>query len=220
VEHHADLKKIIGLYSGNFGIELSDSQVDQFLAYLVEIIRWNKITNITAITEPKHIVIKHFLDSLTALKATDFVHGGVVCDIGSGAGLPGIPIKIVRPDLKIVLVEPNKKKSSFLVSIIGQLRLEGVFVFSGSIAEYIKHPSLLPIDIAVLRALRLDEVGRFIAKILGPNGKIVTYRTSNLVGEEPAHDLVLESMKDFVLPEDCGKRIVTIFKSAHSGISS
>lgn len=213
MEHSAELKRIIRLYSEGFGIELSNDQIDQFFTYLLEIVRWNKITNITSITKPRHIVIKHFLDSLTALKATEFCQGCIVCDIGSGAGFPGIPIKIARPDLKIVLVEPNKKKCSFLVSIVGQLRMEDILVFSGSIEEYRSHPSFLPVDVAVLRALRFDEVDGFIAKILRPDGRVVIFRGSSLVEERPAHGLAFDSIKEFTLPEDFGRRILTIMKS-------
>lgn len=220
MEQRGELKRLIRLYSENFGIELSGDQTNQFVQYLTEIIRWNKVTNITSITDPKHILIKHFLDSLTALKTTEFVHGGAVCDIGSGAGFPGVPIKIVRPDLRIVLVEPSKKKCSFLVSIIGQLRLEGVSVFSGSIEEYMRNPLFLPFDIAVIRALRLEQVDRFITRILSSNGKIVLYRTSNLIGGESSRGLVRETLKDFTLPDNCGKRTIAVFKLASSEASS
>lgn len=199
-----------------FDVGLSNSQVDQFLAYLSEIIRWNKITNITSITEPRLIVIKHFIDSIVALGATKFSYGNLVCDIGSGAGLPGIPIKIVRPDLKVVLVETNKKKCSFLTSVIGQLRLESISVFQGSIEQYAKKSPLAAVDIALLRALRLDEVKRHLLRVLNSKGKIVLYRTPNSKRIEELTDFIIESEAAYSLPEQCGDRLLTVIKSTSS----
>ena len=96
------------------------------MRYLAHLIEWNKAINITTIINPKEIIIKHFVDSLGALIATSFPQNGVVLDIGSGGGFPGIPLKIVRSDMRLVLVEPVQKKSSFLNSVIGLLKLHDV----------------------------------------------------------------------------------------------
>lgn len=99
------------------GIELTGRQVEQFEAYTSLLLEWNDRFNLTSITDPAEIVTKHFLDSLTCLTAAKFPKGAVVADIGTGAGFPGVPIAIVRPDLKIVMIDATKKKLAFLDEI-------------------------------------------------------------------------------------------------------
>jgi 16S rRNA (guanine527-N7)-methyltransferase len=99
------------------GIELSREQVEQFFVYTQLLLEWNEKFNLTSIIDPEQIAIKHHLDSLTCLAAAHFPKGALVADIGTGAGFPGIPLAIVRPDLKLVLVEATKKKLSFLEEV-------------------------------------------------------------------------------------------------------
>lgn len=93
---------------------LSDLKMQQFLKYAELLIEWNKKINLTAITEPKDIVIKHFFDSLLALDVYDIPQNATVIDIGTGAGFPGMPIKIVRPDIKMTLLDSLNKRVKFL----------------------------------------------------------------------------------------------------------
>ena len=108
---------------------MTAEHVSKFMIYLKQLKEWNKTTNLTSIVKDEEVVIKHFIDSIAAIKAENFVDGSLIFDIGSGAGFPGIPIKILRPDLRLVLVEPSKKKSSFLRYIIGLLKLRDVDIF-------------------------------------------------------------------------------------------
>ena len=103
------------------GFPLEPAQVDQFVAYWRELKRWNARMNLTSIREDREIIIKHFLDSLSVLQCFDIKPGDSVIDIGTGAGFPGLPIKIYIPDIKLVLVEPSLKKVSFLRFFISQL---------------------------------------------------------------------------------------------------
>ena len=103
------------------GFPLEPAQVDQFVTYWRELKRWNSRMNLTSIRTDREIIIKHFLDSLSVLQCFDIKPGDSVIDIGTGAGFPGLPIKIYIPDIKLILVEPSSKKVSFLRFLISQL---------------------------------------------------------------------------------------------------
>ncbi len=103
------------------GFPLEPVQLDQFVIYWCELKRWNSRMNLTSIRTDREIIIKHFLDSLSVLQCFDIKPGDSVIDIGTGAGFPGLPIKIYIPDIKLVLVEPSLKKVSFLRFLISQL---------------------------------------------------------------------------------------------------
>ena len=100
---------------------LEPAQVDQFVTYWTELKRWNSRMNLTSIRGDQEIIVKHFLDSLSVLQCFDIKPGDSVIDIGTGAGFPGLPIKIYIPAIKLVLVEPSLKKVSFLRFLISQL---------------------------------------------------------------------------------------------------
>ena len=103
------------------GFPLDPVQLDQFATYWRELKHWNSRMNLTSIQEDQEIIVKHFLDSLSVLQCFDIKTGDSVIDIGTGAGFPGLPIKIYNPDIQLVLVEPSLKKVSFLRFLISQL---------------------------------------------------------------------------------------------------
>jgi len=158
VEHESELREFTISAARELGLTIGENHVEQFMCYLAHLIEWNKAINLTAIIEPKEIIIKHFADSLVALAATSFPQNSVVLDVGSGGGFPGIPLKIVRSDLRLILVEPNQKKCSFLNSVIGLLRLHGVSTFGGTIEQYTEQSISHSIDTVVVRALKYDEI--------------------------------------------------------------
>ena len=100
--------------ASDMGIDLSDAALSRFEKYLGFLIEKNKVMNLTAITEPTEIIRKHFLDCLTPLTTPYFKNRSKVIDIGSGAGLPGLPIKIARPDIDVKLVDSSQKKVGFI----------------------------------------------------------------------------------------------------------
>jgi 16S rRNA (guanine527-N7)-methyltransferase len=138
------MKKLIE-GAGKLGIELSARQAKQFELYYQELIEWNKKINLTAITDYSSVQVKHFLDSLTitlALPGKEVERPGFnIIDIGTGAGFPGLPFKILFPQLRLVLIEPTTKKTAFLRHIIHKLELENVEVLN-SRAEEAAHLSL------------------------------------------------------------------------------
>ncbi len=116
------------------GFSYSKEQINAFITFLSELKKWNRAYNLTALKTDEDIIIKHFLDSLLYLKALE-VHpirkqknsnGVKIADAGTGAGFPGIPIKIIKPEIDITLIEPSRKKTAFLRHIIRVLKLKGI----------------------------------------------------------------------------------------------
>jgi len=122
------------------GLHLTPQQYEQFRLFYQELIEWNRRLNLTAITGYEAVQVKHFLDALTVVLAVKSPLGrGIrLIDVGAGAGIPGIPLKIVMPDIELVLLDATKKKAGFLEYISGRLDLKGVAVVVGR-AEEIAH---------------------------------------------------------------------------------
>ncbi|MFN3395641.1 MAG: 16S rRNA (guanine(527)-N(7))-methyltransferase RsmG [Thermodesulfovibrionales bacterium] len=154
-------------------------QIKAFMTYLEELKRWNRAYNLTSIRKDEDIIIKHFLDSLLYLRALP--EGKiVVMDVGSGAGFPGIPLKIVRPEIRLFLVEPSRKKAGFLMHIIKTLRLQDVDV----IEKRIEDVSGLEVDVALTRAL--FDVKDFYKKachLLKEDGRLILSKGPKLEEE-------------------------------------
>lgn len=157
----------------------SDESAAKFILFLKELKKWNRTYNLTAITENEDIIIKHFLDSLLYLC---FIPKSRidVCDIGSGAGFPGLPIAIVRSDLKITLIEPSVKKAAFLRHITRILFLENTCIIE-SRAEDVKG---ILFDIAVTRALfSIEKLIKKAWHIVKQNGIFILNKGPAIVDE-------------------------------------
>ena len=105
------------------GIKLTAQQADQFQTYMELLLEWNEKINLTAITQPEEVVEKHFLDSLTLLSWGKLKQGAKVIDVGTGAGFPGIPLKIARPDIDLTLLDGTMKRLNFLGEVCTALKL-------------------------------------------------------------------------------------------------
>jgi len=212
VEHELDLRKFTIRSVRELGLIIGETHADQFMRYLAHLIEWNKSINLTTIIDPKKIIIKHFVDSLVGLVATDFPKHGMVLDVGSGGGFPGIPLKIVRSDIRLTLVEPTQKKCSFLNSVIGLLKLQDVSTFCGTIEQYAKQPLSDVIDVVVVRALKYEDIGKHLPALLTSRGKVVLYRTEIIKNKDIGKEFHLVSETDLMLPERSGKRVVTVIE--------
>ena len=212
MEHKLELQKITIRSIRELGLAIEEVHTEQFLRYLDHLVEWNKIVNLTSITEPNEIIIKHFADSLSALVATSFSKNCVVLDVGSGGGFPGIPLKIMKPDMRLVLVEPVQKKCSFLNSVVGLLKLHDVSIFNGTIEQYSKWPLRHVIDMVVVRALKYEQIQGHIKKLLSSKGRIILYRTETIKKEEIRDDFHLVNEITLMLPQGLGKRVVTVIE--------
>ena len=121
--------------SALYGLPLNAKQIEKFAIYYRLLIEWNAKMNLTAITEPREVAVKHIVDSLTALRGIEERDSLRLIDVGTGAGFPGIPLKIVRPDLKLTLLDSLKKRVHFLETVVEALGLEGAECLHGRAEE-------------------------------------------------------------------------------------
>jgi 16S rRNA (guanine527-N7)-methyltransferase len=153
--------------TGALGLDLSPLQHDRLLTYLDLLLKWNRRINLTSLRAPEEIISRHFLDSLLLLP--HLPETGRLLDIGSGAGFPGLPLKIVRPGLTVDLAEATAKKASFLKEAVRRLGLSGVNVFPVFLG---KDPLPLeptePWDIFLSRGVNMEVVLRAVAPYWGP----------------------------------------------------
>jgi 16S rRNA (guanine527-N7)-methyltransferase len=212
VEHEPELREFTISSVSDLGLTIGNNQAEQLMRYLAHLIEWNKTINLTAIVDPKEIIIKHFVDSIAALVATGFPEQAVVLDVGSGGGFPGIPLKIMRSDLQLVLVEPVQKKCSFLNSVIGLLKLRGISTFDGTIEQYAKQPVHHVVDMIVVRALKFEEIRKHIPALLASKGKVVLYRTESMKNQEIGKEFHLVNETALILPQGSGKRVVAVIE--------
>jgi 16S rRNA (guanine527-N7)-methyltransferase len=179
-----EIKELLKKGLEESGFIPSNDQLSAFMTYLSELKKWNKAYNLTGLKKDEDIIIKHFLDSLLYLRA---MPGGEtkIADAGSGAGFPGIPLKIMRPDSEMYLIDPSQKKTAFLRHIIRQIALEKIEVLESRIEEVKVNRDLpLPADIAVTRAL--FDVKEFIKKaahIVKQNGTLILNKGPKVKGE-------------------------------------
>ena len=152
----------------NLGIEITDKKLEQLEKYYELLIEYNKVMNITGITEKEDVYLKHFYDSLTLAKIIDLNNENSICDLGSGAGFPGIVIKIFYPELNIVLVDSLNKRINFLNIVIKDLKLEKIKAIHTRIEEYAKE-NQEKFDVVTARAVAplniLLELGINLVKV-------------------------------------------------------
>jgi 16S rRNA (guanine527-N7)-methyltransferase len=211
VEQEVSLPSLIQECSTNIGITLSSEQVRLFIEYLRHLQTWNRSINLTAIISDEEIVVKHFVDSFAALNAVAINPGSRLLDVGTGAGFPGVPLKIIRPDLSVTLVEPSQKKTSFLRFIVGLLHLENVDIFEGSLDRFLDTLSAVEsYDYVTTRALKPSLIMMVGAKLLRPGGMAIFYSSQlrNGLGFFEPWQLVNRYLFD--LPMGFGKRCISI----------
>jgi 16S rRNA (guanine527-N7)-methyltransferase len=160
------------------GLELTPGQLEAFAWYAAELASWNRRFNLTAITEPEAIEVKHFLDSLTCLMAMRGRSAGKVIDVGSGAGFPGLPLKIACPQMQVTLVESTGKKIEFCRHVVVSLGLEGVEVVHAR-AEQVGHwpDHRQAYDWALARAVApMPVLVEYLLPLLCLNGRAIAQK--------------------------------------------
>ncbi len=166
------------------GIEPKDTLLDQFFLYRQELLDWNTRMNLTAITDPEEVLLKHFLDSLSVLKVYDKLSARLL-DIGSGAGFPGLALKIVRQQWKVVLLEATGKKVTFLQHMIDALQLESIEAVHGRAEEFAhKQEYRASFDVVTARAVAsLPVLLEYSAPFCRVGGRIVLLKKGALEDE-------------------------------------
>lgn len=191
------------------------SQFDRFSTLLTD---YNKICNLTSVTDEKGVTYKHFYDSIVGESLLSF--GASVVEIGSGGGFPSIPLKIVRDDLKFTLIESTAKKCRFLRSVVDSLSLKCVKV-ENIRAEEGAHNKILreKFDFAVARAVaQLNTLCEYCLPYVKVGGKFIAYKGDageEIKSAERAIKLLggeIEEIIEYSLPEDFGKRTLVVIK--------
>ncbi|WP_173443107.1 16S rRNA (guanine(527)-N(7))-methyltransferase RsmG [Selenomonas ruminantium] len=140
--------------AAEYGISLSDTQMEQYNRYFELLVEWNENINLTAITEPKEVAIKHMIDSITAYDENLFKDGTTVIDVGTGAGFPGLPLKIFCPEIKLTLMDSLNKRIKFLQTVVEELGLKDVECVHARAEEGARNKKYREsFDIAVSRAV-------------------------------------------------------------------
>jgi len=194
------------------GIGLSGREKDLFETYLGELIAWNRRINLTAIESPREIILKHFIDSIIISKFVDLK--GSLADIGSGAGFPGIPLKIVKEEIRLVLIEPRRKRANFIRHLRGRLCLTDVEVFNCR-AEGLAGKRTF--DYIISRALGgLEYLCKIAVPLLKPKGCLVSMQGSRQLSDDDERVVGFLGIKKikshlYSLPYGAGERSISLF---------
>ncbi len=206
-------------------IEINEEQATKFMRYLELLLEWNEKINLTAITEPHDVVVKHFVDSLFLLKFSDIPKGASFIDVGTGAGFPGVPIKIMRPDIKLTLLDSLNKRLNFLGEVCKELDIDVNLVHARA-EDAGKKPELREkFDIATARAVaKLSVLSEYCIPLVKKGGAFISMKGPNFgtelkEGENAVKILgaVKEKNETFTLPDaENSERNITIFRKKNA----
>ena len=215
-----EFTKIFNNYLEKLNLTLTEEQIEKFYNYMNLLIEWNKKINLTAIVEPKDIILKHFIDSLTIEKYIK--KGENIIDVGTGAGFPGIPLKIAREDLKITLADSLNKRINFLNEVINKLNLKDIETIHTRAEELGKNKKYREkFDIATSRAVaNMSTLSEYLIPFIKVKGGCICMKSSDIDTElENAKKAInilgckIESKDKFDLPNsDLGRSVIILRK--------
>lgn len=210
---------ILQKQSEKLGVELDNKQKEKFYNYMKLLLRWNENINLTAITEPKEVLQKHFIDSLTIMPYIQ--KDDKVIDVGTGAGFPGIPLKIAKENIEVTLLDALNKRLNFLNEVINKLELSNIETLHLRAEEAGKNKDLREkFDISVSRAVApLTVLVEYLLPLVKVNGKCICMKGSNIEEEiknsKKAIEILggkIETIEEFTLPDSEIKRNIIIIR--------
>ncbi len=201
------------------GLNLTDKQLQNFITYYEMLIEKNKVMNLTAITDFEEVVKKHFLDSLAIVKVYDIEKVNNIIDIGTGAGFPGIPLKIAFPKIKITLLDSLNKRVDFLKKVVNELQLDNIECIHGRAEDIAKNESYREqYDISLSRAVaNLRILLEYDVPFVKVGGKFISYKAQDVdleieESENAMNELgVSLEVKELAIPETDIMRKFLIF---------
>ena len=180
-----DFREEIVNQFNRYNISLSDVQINQFARYYELLLEWNEKINLTAITEQSEVIEKHYIDSVLPMDL--FENNSTIIDIGSGAGFPGIPLKILRPDLHITLLDSLNKRINFLNIVIEELKLDNIFAIHGRCEDIAKMPKYREnFDYGTARAVaKFNILAEYTVPFIKKGGSFIAYK-----GQDADNELI------------------------------
>lgn len=159
------------------GIELSVVQIGQFKTYYKMLVEWNEKINLTAVTELEEVYLKHFYDSITPLFYADIEENASLCDVGAGAGFPSIPMKIIRPDLKITIVDSLNKRINFLNELTAVLGLDKIHLVHDRAETFGQYQARHMFDVVTARAVaQLNVLSELCLPLVRTGGQFIVMK--------------------------------------------
>ena len=214
------IKDLLQNYIKDYKITLTENQYEQFQKYFELLVEWNKKMNLTAITDESGVALKHFADSLSLLNFVDIPQNSSLADVGTGAGFPGVVLKIARPDIKLTLIDSLNKRLVFLGEVCAQLGIEAELIHSraedGARDEKLRES----FDFAVSRAVaRLNVLSEYCLPYVKVGGAFCAMKGAQ-ANEEFKESLnaintlggKLEKKYFFELPENGGERAIAVVR--------
>ena len=204
-----------------FHIVVTEQQLWQFTRFFELLNEWNQVMNLTAITEWEEVLSKHFLDSVSIVRVADFEHVQTVLDLGTGAGFPGIPLKILFPEKKFVLLDSLNKRIKFLNTVVNELGLTNIELIHGRAEDFAKKKEYREqFDLCVSRAVaNLSTLSEYCIPYVKKNGHFISYKAvsagEELAAAEKAIGTLggeLVSTEEFLLPDSDIRRASIVIK--------
>ena len=213
-------------YAKKLHINLSDEKCEQFTSYYNMLTDWNSKINLTAITDYEDVVVKHFIDSLSIVNIIDINGPSSLVDIGTGAGFPGIPLKIVFPSLEVVLVDSLDKRVKFLNHVIKELGLRNIKAIHARAEEFGHTKYREQFDFCVTRAVsNLSVISEYCLPLVKIGGYFIPYKGREVKQEIEDYEIAIEELGGviddvsiFELPDtDITRSLILIYKDVETG---